>query len=171
MRIRIKMAQTIIMEYSDSDIADMVSIWNEVVEQGIAFPQLEYLDVDTGKQFFDSQSFAGVAKIDGKVAGMYILHPNNVGRCGHIANASFAVSSLYRGKKIGKELVRHCLAKGRELGFKIMQFNAVVSSNVRAIKLYEKLGFVRVGVVPGGFLNKDDVYEDIIVYYYNLQQI
>lgn len=165
------MAQTIIMEYSDSDIADMVSIWNEVVEQGIAFPQLEYLDVDTGKQFFDSQSFAGVAKIDGKVAGMYILHPNNVGRCGHIANASFAVSSLYRGKKIGKELVRHCLAKGRELGFKIMQFNAVVSSNVRAIKLYEKLGFVRVGVVPGGFLNKDDVYEDIIVYYYNLQQI
>ncbi len=165
------MAQTIIMEYSDSDIADMVSIWNEVVEQGIAFPQLEYLDVDTGKQFFDSQSFAGVAKIDGKVAGMYILHPNNVGRCGHIANASFAVSSLYRGKKIGEELVRHCLAKGRELGFKIMQFNAVVSSNVRAIKLYEKLGFVRVGVVPGGFLNKDDVYEDIIVYYYNLQQI
>ena len=100
--------------------------------------------------------------------GLYILHPNNVGRCGHICNASYAVRADARGQRIGETLVRHCLEKGKELGFRILQFNAVVSSNTYALRLYQKLGFVRLGAIPGGFLMKDGHYEDIIPHYHVL---
>ena len=81
-----------IRQYKQSDMPEMIRIWNEVVEEGIAFPQEECLDLESGAAFFESQSYTGVAEMDGKVIGLYILHPNNVGRCGHICNASYAVS-------------------------------------------------------------------------------
>lgn len=146
----------------------MTEIWNAVVEEGHAFPQKNLLSLTEAEAFFAAQSFTGVAEENGEVLGLYILHPNNIGRCGHLANASYAVRSGMRGKHIGEMLVKHSLQKGKELGFRILQFNAVVSSNASAIHLYEKLGFVRLGSVPGGFLNKDDVYEDIILFYHSL---
>ena len=83
----------------------MIRIWNEVVDEGIAFPQEEPLNMETGISFFGSQSYTGVAEEDGIIFGLYILHPNNVGRCGHICNASYAVSSGMRGRHIGEKLV------------------------------------------------------------------
>ena len=99
---------------------------------------------------------------------MYILHPNNVGRCGHICNASYAVRRDVRGCHIGEKLVTHCLETAKTLGFKILQFNAVVRSNTYALRLYKKLGFVQLGIIPGGFRMKDGSYEDIIPHYYVL---
>ena len=139
-----------VREYTKQDLPDMIRIWNEVVEDGIAFPQEELLDAESGDAFFASQSYCGVAEEDGKVYGLYILHPNNVGRCGHICNASYAVSSDARGRHIGEMLVKDCLRMGRELGFRVLQFNAVVESNVHARHLYERLGVGAVGAVPGG---------------------
>ena len=78
------------------------------------------------------------------------------------------MKSSARGLHVGEQLVRHCLNKGHELGFRILQFNAVVKSNLSAHHLYEKLGFVKLGVVPGGFLLKDGNYEDIVLYYHLL---
>ncbi|MCD7844019.1 MAG: GNAT family N-acetyltransferase [Clostridiales bacterium] len=152
------------------DLPAVCAIWNRVVEDGVAFPQMEALDEDSGAAFFAQQSFTGVAADTetGQVVGMYILHPNNVGRCGHICNASYAVRADLRGQHIGEALVRHSLEKGRELGFRVLQFNAVVCSNVHALRLYEKLGFVRLGIVPGGFLRKDGVYDDIVLMYHTL---
>ena len=158
----------IIRKYKESDLPEMIAIWNEIVEDGIAFPQEEYLDELTGASFFSSQSYTGVAETDGKIAGLYILHPNNIGRCGHICNASYAVSSQARGKHIGEKLVVDCLKKGRELGFRILQFNAVVESNVHARHLYERLGFIQLGTIPGGFRMKDGHYENICPYYREL---
>ena len=100
--------------------------------------------------------------------GLYILHPNNVGRCGHICNASYAVKKGQQGKGIGEQLVRHCMAKGKELGFRILQFNAVVRSNAAALHLYEKIGFTKLGIIPSGFFTKDGHWEDIIPHYITL---
>ena len=100
--------------------------------------------------------------------GLYILHPNNVGRCAHIANASYAVASEKRGLHIGEKLVLHCLQKAKEMGFKILQFNAVVSTNYGALHLYKKLGFVQLGIIPDGFLLKNGTYCDIIPHYRTL---
>src|SRR5690606_35262837 len=144
-----------------------IAIWNEVVEDGVAFPQMELLTESSGDAFFSEQSFTGIAydEDSNEIVGLYILHPNNIGRCEHICNTSDAVKKEHRGKGIGEKLVVHSMEKGKELGFKILQFNAVVKSNVYALRLYEKLGFVRLGTIPGGFLMKDGRYEDIIPHY------
>ncbi len=162
--------QIIIREFTKSDLPAITHIWNEVVEDGAAFPQMNLLNEETALDFFGSQSFTGVAE-DTKtkqILGLYILHPNNVGRCGHISNASYAVSSKSRGLGIGEMLVKHSMKKGKELGFKILQFNAVVKSNKSAVNLYKKLGFEKLGVIKGGFLLKDGTYEDIIPFYHTL---
>ncbi len=62
----------------------MISIWNEVVEDGIAFPKTDRLDAESGKKFFAAQTYNGGAEVDGEVIGLYILHPNSIGRCGYI---------------------------------------------------------------------------------------
>ena len=146
----------------------MIRIWNEVVEEGIAFPQEDFLDDASGAAFFGEQTYCGVAESDGKVLGLYILHPNNVGRCGHIANASYAVSAESRGMHIGEALVRDCLAQAGQCGFRVLQFNAVVESNLSARHLYEKLGFQQLGVIPGGFRMKDGHYENICPYFHEV---
>lgn len=157
-----------IRAYTRADLAQMIPIWNEIVEEGIAFPQEDCLDRESGSAFFASQSYTGVADTDGKIVGLYILHPNNVGRCGHICNASYAVSSSVRGQHIGEKLVLDCLKKAKELGFRVLQFNAVVESNIHARHLYERLGFVQLGTIPGGFRMKDGHYENICPYYHEL---
>ena len=158
----------VVRAFEEKDLPEMLRIWNEVVEDGIAFPQEDLLDEKSGAEFFSAQSFTGVAEEDGKIFGLYILHPNNVGRCGHICNASYAVASEARGRHIGEQLVLDCLKKGRELGFRVLQFNAVVESNIHARHLYERLGFTQLGTIPGGFRMKDGHYENICPYYREL---
>lgn len=159
-----------VRKYTIQDTLAAIEIWNQVVEDGVAFPQEEMLNEETGRQFFEEQSYTGIAydEESGEIAGLYILHPNNVGRCGHICNASYAVRRDVRGCHIGEKLVTHCLETAKTLGFKILQFNAVVRSNTYALRLYKKLGFVQLGIIPGGFRMKDGSYEDIIPHYYVL---
>ena len=159
-----------IRAYQPEDVPALVEIWNEVVEQGIAFPQKAPLTNQIGAAFFAKQSFTAAAydTETAEVVGMYILHPNNVGRCGHICNASYAVKTTCRGQKIGEQLVRHCLHQARQMGFRILQFNAVVATNAAALHLYQTLGFTRLGTIPGGFRMDDGHYEDIIVHYKTL---
>ncbi len=158
-----------IRKYQNSDITEMTDIWNRVVEDGQAFPQTSAMTYEEATAFFERQTFTAVAVNQTEVVGLYILHPNNIGRCGHIANASYAVKSHCRGLHIGEKLVEHSLKTGAEFGFKIMQFNAVVASNAVAIHLYEKIGFHRIGTIPQGFLQKNGTYEDIILYYIELK--
>ena len=158
----------IIRKYTPDDLPSMIAIWNEVVDEGIAFPQEDLLDEETGSEFFASQSYCGVADDKGNILGLYILHPNNVGRCGHICNASYAVASYARGLHIGEQLVLDCLKQAKELGFRVLQFNAVVESNTHARHLYERLGFKQLGTIPGGFRMKNGHYENICPYYIKL---
>lgn len=156
-----------IKKLTEKENKDAVEIWNTVVADGEAFPQTEELDEDSGRNFFAQQSYTGVALDErtGEAVGIYILHPNNVGRCGHICNASYAVKKGKRGQGIGEALVRDSMKIGKELGFRILQFNAVAADNVSALALYKKLGFVQLGTIPGGFLKTDGSYGDIIPHY------
>lgn len=171
-----------IRPYCAGDLAKMCEIWNEVVETGNAFPQMETLSPAEAGAFFAGQSHCAVAVLhtgdsdaasgecgqeSSDVVGLYILHPNNVGRCGHVANASYAVSSAARGRGIGRLLVEDSLVASAACGFRGLQFNAVVASNAGAIALYEKLGFVRVGTIPEGFCNLKGEYEDMHIFYHS----
>ena len=124
-----------IRKFEEKDLPEMVEIWNHVVKEGNAFPQEEYLNEETGKEFFSSQSFSAVAEDEetGGIVGLYILHPNNVGRCGHLCNASYAVDAWKRGLHIGEKLVKDCLVQAKRIGFQVLQFNAVAESNIHDI--------------------------------------
>ena len=161
----------VIRKYSENDLGTMANIWNHVVKEGKYFPQIDVLSLKEATAFFAEQTFTGVAEEDGVIVGLYILHPNNIGRCGHIANASYAVAADQRGKRIGEKLVVHSLEMAKESGFRIMQFNAVVANNKGAIHLYKKLGFKELGIIPGGFKMDDGSFVDIIPFYLELSRI
>ena len=161
------------------DVGAMRAIWNEVVEAADAFPQVDSLLTDEeALAFFGEQTRAAVAVEPGaaagsvpgmlhdRICGLYILHPNNIGRCAHVANASYAVASAERGQGVGRALVEDSLRQLAPHGFTGLQFNAVVASNEGAIALYEKLGFMRIGTIPGGFRSGQGIEEDILIFYH-----
>lgn len=156
----------IIRAYMEAELSSMTALWNQIVAQGDSFPQEQPLTLEEARAFFQQQSFTAVAVDEaGCVHGLYILHPNNAGRCSHTANASYAVRSESRGSGVGEQLVRHSLKMCRALSFRGLQFNAVVCTNKAAIHLYEKLGFQRIGVTPGGYRMKDGSYQDLWLFY------
>lgn len=158
-----------IRKFELQDIQAMRRIWNEVVEEANAFPQETGLANETeAQEFFASQTFTAVAECEGEILGLYILHPNNIGRCASIANASYAVSKTARGKGIGQELVKDCLAQAKNFGYHVLQFNAVVATNFAAVHLYEKLGFEKLGTIPACFRKNDGNYEDLILFFHRL---
>lgn len=159
----------LVRKYENRDLPEMREIWNSVVEEGISFPQTDPMDEQEAKLFFAEQSFTAVAADGGTVVGLYILHLNNIGRCGHIANASYAVKAGQRGRHVGEALVKHSLKTAAALAFKLMQFNAVVATNTGAVHLYKKLGFQQLGTVPKGFRLKDNTYADILLFYIGLE--
>ena len=156
------------IDYSQEYIEQAIRIWNEVVLEGQAFPQKDCLDKNSGHAFFMEQTKTRLAVCDNQVVGISILHPNNVGRCGHIANASYAVDARFQGKGIGKCLVQDSLKQAKSCGFQILQFNAVVADNIPALNVYKKLGFTQLGVIPKGYKNKEGIYKDIIPHYISL---
>ena len=78
------------------------------------------------------------------------------------------VDEAVRGQHIGEALVKDSLEQGRRLGFRALQFNAVVATNARALHLYDKLGFVRLGTIPAIYEMPDGSFQDIILFYHLL---
>lgn len=157
-----------VRKHTDNDVTALRKIWNSVVEEGTSFPQEETMNDQQAGLFFAEQSYTGVAEDNGVIVGLYILHPNNIGRCGHLANASYAVKTGHRGRQVGEYLVKDSMDKAASLSFKILQFNAVVATNKAALHLYKKLGFTPLGIIPGGFKINDHTYADIIPFYITL---
>ena len=160
-----------IRAYEHKYAKDAASVWNRVVTDGFAFPQTKPFTVDEADAFFSSQDFTGLAvdTLSDRALGVYILHPNNVGRCGHICNTSYAVDADARGKGIGEMLVRHSTVKAKEVGYRILQLNAVVATNTAALALYKKVGFTAMTTIPGGFLLDSGDYVDIIPHFFVLK--
>ncbi len=92
-----------------------------------------------------------VALRDGVILGTAKFGPNRPARGSHVATASFMVAAEARGTGLGRAMCEYALAWAREKGYAAMQFNAVVSTNLHAIELYRKLGFVTIGTVPEAF--------------------
>lgn len=154
----------IIDEYCKEDVEDLTKIWNEIVESALAFPEEEPLKLEEASKFFKSQTATVCAYEGGKVVGFYILHPNGYGRRSHICNTSYGVKSDCRGKGIGKKLVLDSFTRGKEYGFKILQYNGVVSVNEPALALYRSLGMVEAGRVKNGYRLKDGTYCDGVMF-------
>ena len=151
--------------FERQDIAQATQIWNDIIANTDSFPGEFLLTEAEALEMFAAQTRTVCAiDDDGTVLGLYILHPNNIGRCAHIANASYAVCKAARGKGIGKALVSDSVKRAKECGFLGLQFNAVVSSNTVAVSLYLKLGFSVVGTVKNGYRLRDGRYTDTLIF-------
>jgi L-amino acid N-acyltransferase YncA len=104
-----------------------------------------------------------VAMKNGQIVGTYILRANQPGLGSHVANAAFMVSRDVRQTGIGKMMGEHAIETARRRGFRAMQFNFVVSTNEKAVALWEKLGFEIVGRLPGVFQHKEKGFVDAFV--------
>jgi GNAT superfamily N-acetyltransferase len=96
-----------------------------------------------------------VAVEEGAVLGTYKVAANRSGLGDHVANGSYIVSAEAQGRGLGRALGEHSLDRARELGFDAMQYNAVVSTNTRALRLWRSLGFIIVGTIPNGFRHRE----------------
>lgn len=151
--------------YKKDEIPYLMDIWNDILKDGIAFPG-EILYEETGfEKMLEDQTAVICVLVNQEVAGYFILHPNNMGRCSHVANASYAIAKKYRGHKLAEPLVKKSIQQAKEAGFKGIQFNAVVAGNLAAIHTYLKIGFAMVGTIPGGFRLKNGEYSDMHIMY------
>jgi ribosomal protein S18 acetylase RimI-like enzyme len=105
---------------------------------------------------------------NGSVVGTYVLRPNQPALGSHVANAGFMVSPESRGAGVGRQMGEHCLKEARELGYRAMQFNFVVSTNEGAVRLWQRLGFQIVGTLPGAFRHARLGYVDAYVMFQDL---
>lgn len=106
-----------------------------------------------------------VAEDRGVILGTAKMGPNRPGNGDHVGTASFMVSGAARGRGVGRALGEHVVAWHRENGFRGIQFNAVVESNVAAVRLWRSLGFEIVGTVPGAFRSPAHGYVGLHVMY------
>ncbi|SOD88905.1 GNAT family N-acetyltransferase [Spirosoma fluviale] len=109
-----------------------------------------------------------VATVEGKVAGTFIIKDNQIDLGSHIANASYMVSAGYEGQGIGKLMGECSIEEARGLGYRAMQFNIVVKSNERAVRLWQKLGFTIIGEIPDAFNHMQNGYTNAYIMYRKL---
>lgn len=114
----------------------------------------------------DKQTF--VAEDGGEVIGTYYIRPNQAGGGRHVANCGYMTSANAVGRGVARQMCEHSLTHARATGYRAMQFNFVVSTNVRAIGLWQKLGFETVGRLPGAFAHPVEGHVDALVMYQTL---
>jgi len=152
--------------------ADRDAIWkifHDVVAAGDTYalnPNISRKDALA--YWFAPGSHTYIAEADGRINGTYILRPNQAGGGSHVANAGFMVAASARGQGIGRTMAAHCLNEARQLGFRAMQFNYVISANTAAIRLWQDLGFEIAGTLPGAFRHPEKGYVDVYVMYRSL---
>jgi len=151
------------------DENSLYEIFKKVVDSGVEFPYECNSIQEFHRHFFATQSKVYVCRSsNGEVVGGFYIRPNFSGRASHIANAAYMLKETHRGQGLGTLLVKASLEIAFSLGFKAMQFNMVLSQNIIALKLYEKLGFKIIGTLPKGIRNSDGSYQDAYVIFRDL---
>lgn len=160
------MAQLVIRPAAEADFERIWEIFHAVVQPGDSYVFSPDATREDARVYWFSPDFKTfVVTVEGVVAGMYKLRPNETGLGSHVSNASFMVDPAYRGLGLGEQMGRHCLAEAQRVGYRAMQFNFVVSTNTPAVKLWQKLGFEVVGVLPQAFRHAALGLVDVYVMY------
>lgn len=172
-----------IRKAKESDFSQMLPIFREVIEGGDTYDFEETAsDQDAFEYWFgkgvtsfvmvdepnNGQNVAADNEPHEKILGFYKIIQNHRGRGSHVANASFMVASQDRNIGIGRKMGEDCIRVAREMGFKAIQFNFVISTNEPAMKLWKSLGFKELCRLPGAFNHKKLGYVDAVIFYQEL---
>ena len=106
-----------------------------------------------------------VAEEEGAIVGTYYMRPNQAGGGRHVCNCGYMTRADVAGRGIARRMCEHSLVHARTRGYRAMQFNFVVSTNERAVQLWQSLGFAIIGRLPGAFRHPTQGYVDALVMY------
>jgi L-amino acid N-acyltransferase YncA len=150
---------------------DWPAIWpffHTIVAAGETFTYPVDLSAEQGREgwLLPAPDRTVVAVDDsGTVLGTAKMNRNHMGNASHIASASYMVDPAHAGRGVGRALCAHTVDWARAAGYRSMQFNAVVETNVHAVQLYRSLGFEVVGTVPEGFRHPTEGYVGLHIMY------
>lgn len=151
---------------------DADAIW-KILEPVIRAGESYALPRDMGREAALAYWRAGdretfVAEDAGEIAGTYYIRANQPGGGSHVANCGYVTAPWAGGRGIARQMCEHSLKLAKERGFRAMQFNFVVATNERAVRLWQSLGFETVGRLPGAFQHPAQGYVDALVMYRDL---
>jgi len=149
--------------------ADLHGIWpifHDIVKAGqtYAYP-IDTNQAEAKEIWLDSPDQTYVVEDNGMIVGTYFIKTNQQGPGAHVCNCGYMVASAARGKGIATLMCEHSQEQAITMGYKAMQFNFVAATNVNAIRLWQKLGFAKVGKLPNAFLHPHQGYVDALVMY------
>lgn len=151
------------------DFPQMLPIFREVVEGGDTYDFEETASDQDAYDYWFGKGVTSFVMVEGdQVLGFYKIIQNHRGRGSHVANASFMVSSTARGKGIGRKMGEDCIKVAREMGFRAIQFNFVISTNEPAMKLWKSLGYKELCRLPGAFNHKKLGFVDAVIFFQEL---
>ena len=134
------------------DASAIWSIMEPIVRAGETYALDRNMSADDALAYWlapDKDTF--VAEKDGAILGTYVMRPNQAGGGRHVANCAYMTSAHATGRGVARRMCEHSLDHARSRGYRAMQFNFVVSTNERAVRLWQSLGFEIVGRLPGAF--------------------
>ena len=111
----------------------------------------------------DKETF--VAEKDGVILGTYFIRPNQAGGGRHVCNCGYMTRAAATGRGVARSMCEHSLVYARSCEYRAMQFNFVISTNERAVRLWQSLGFEIVGRLPNAFRHPAHGYVDALVMY------
>ena len=155
-----------IREASENDFENIWPIFHEIVAAGETYAYSQ----DTTKEqalsiWLKTPRKTFVVEENGNILGTYYIKTNQAGPGSHICNCGYMVSTQARGKGLATFMCEHSQQIAKELGYKAMQFNFVASTNEGAVRLWSKLGFETVGILPKAFSHPSKGYVDALVMY------
>ena len=161
---------TVIRAARDEDWPGIWAVLEPVIREGESYPLATDLTEDQARAYWfaaDKSVFVAVDEHD-EITGSYGLRANSTGPAAHVANAGYIVHPDTRGQGVAQALCRHSLDEARARGYRAMQYNLVISTNVRAVHLWQHMGFAVIGALPGAFRRPSGDYVDALVMYRSL---
>ena len=155
------------MQIRPATPADADAVWQilePMIRAGDTYPLPREMPRDEGlADWFAPDHEVFVALSGDEVVGTYYLRANQQGGGAHVANCGYVTASHASGRGVGRAMCEHSLARARARGFRAMQFNFVVSSNTRAVRLWQSCGFEIVGRLPAAFRHPTAGFVDALV--------
>ncbi|MFZ4761834.1 MAG: GNAT family N-acetyltransferase [Alphaproteobacteria bacterium] len=158
-----------IREITTDSFALVWPIIEPVIRAGTTYALDRAMSEDETRSYWfrgGNRVFVAVDEV-GDVLGTYYLRPNQAGGGAHVANAGYMVSANAQGKGVARAMCSHSLAVAKEK-YRAMQFNFVVSTNERAVKLWQSFGFEILTRIPEAFAHPDLGFVDALLMYKKL---
>ena len=165
---------SLIIKIRPASAADSASLW-AILEPTIRAAETYTLPHDMTREealawWLSPGHEVFIAAFGSEIAGTYFLRANQKGGGSHVANCGYITAPHFRGRGVARAMCEHSLEQARERGFRAMQFNFVVSTNTRAVALWESLGFQTIGRIPEAFRHPAQGFVDALIMYRQLPE-